>query len=140
MGLGAFGIPAVLIGGDNNAVAEAADLIPQIEQVAVRWRDDRGEVRFLTSEEAGIRLQEAARSGVSRKLRPYKPALPVSVELRVLSPGLLAERSPSLGKAFEERAAGQGLDRSRLGDFSFGRAPGVDRDQVAWQAPTALAA
>ena len=140
LGFGAFDVPVVLVTGDANATAEAAALVPAIEQVTVRWRDAQGEVRFLPSEEAAQRLRAAARRAAVAKIPVYRPTLPAEMTIRTYSRALMTDRSGTLPGALAQEARQAAWDMRRLGDFDMGRSLRVQGDEATWTAPNALAA
>ena len=93
MGLAALKVPVVLVSGDHHATAEAARLVPGVQQVAVRWRDSQGQPRFLSSEEAGRRLQQAAQNAARAALEPAQFSQPLLLELELHSARAVAGRT-----------------------------------------------
>ncbi|HYB54131.1 MAG TPA: M55 family metallopeptidase [Thermoanaerobaculia bacterium] len=81
---GHFGVPVVLITGDDAIVKEAQGLLPGIESVTVKWAYGFHSARTLTPEAACERIREAARKAVGRAkdVAPYRVAEPVTLDLR----------------------------------------------------------
>jgi len=80
---GAYGIPLVMVSGDEAACIEARSLIPNIACAAVKTAEIRNEALCLPEEEAHRRIYEAAKDGVLRsdEIAPYKITLPARLEL-----------------------------------------------------------
>ena len=121
VGLAAHGVPVVLVSGDMNATAEAERLVPGVEGVTVRWLDEAGEAAFLSSEEAGMALREAAARAAGAEHQVVGLEMPVEIRLSAWSEERMADRGPGVGAAFaeyleEERAL---LEGHRLGPDVF---------------------
>lgn len=140
IGFGAFQVPVVLVSGDMNATAEAAELVPTIEQVTVRWRDSAGAVQFLTSSEAGTRLRAAAYRAANTRGTPYRPAAPITLSIRTHSTLLMQGQAKTLPEAFTAHAKAAGWDLRLIEGFDFASTMRTEQDRVQWTAPNALAA
>jgi D-amino peptidase len=80
---GYFGVPIVMISGDDAAVAEAQALIGKIEGAVVKRAISFHSAATMTPAAAQALIREAARRGVARRaeLRPYVVAAPVRLDL-----------------------------------------------------------
>jgi D-amino peptidase len=80
---GYFGVPIVMISGDDAAVAEAQALIGNIEGAVVKRAISFHSAATMTPAAAQALIREAARRGVARRaeLRPYALAAPVRLDL-----------------------------------------------------------
>jgi len=81
---GHFGVPVVLISGDDAIAKEARGLLGNLETVTVKWATGFHSARTLTPAAACDRIREAARRAVgrARELKPFRVKEPVEVELR----------------------------------------------------------
>jgi D-amino peptidase len=80
---GYFGVPVVMISGDDAAVAETRGLIGNIEGAVVKRAISFHSAISMTPQAAQTLIREAARRGVSRRaeLRPYVVTAPVRLDL-----------------------------------------------------------
>jgi D-amino peptidase len=80
---GHFGVPVVMISGDDAAVAETRGLIGNIEGAVVKRAISFHAAISMTPQAAQALIREAARRGVTRRaeLRPYVLAKPVRLDL-----------------------------------------------------------
>jgi len=80
---GHFGVPVVMISGDDVAVAEAQELLGPIEGAVVKQHVSHGSTRTLMPEAAIALIREKASAGISRRgeLQPCRPANPLTLEL-----------------------------------------------------------
>jgi D-aminopeptidase len=141
VGYGALDVPVVLVSGDMNATAEAASIVPSVQQVTVRWRDAEGKPAFLTSEQAGQRLRDAARKAASAQHAPYHPTVPLKVAIRGPSKRLMEAWSATLDDAFQQRKhEGHREDHPLVHDFELSSTLKVEGDLASWTAPNGLAA
>lgn len=80
---GHFGVPVVMVSGDEATAVEARDLLGEVECAVVKWGIGRNVARCLSLPAA----HEAIRAAVSRALgsvrnfKPFQPELPATVEL-----------------------------------------------------------
>ena len=81
---GHFGVPVLLVTGDDAISAEAANLLPGVETATVKWALGFHSARTLTPEASCDRIREAARKAVAaaRDREPYRIKEPVDLELR----------------------------------------------------------
>ncbi len=80
---GYFGVPVVMISGDDAAVAEAQALIGRMEGAVVKRAISFHSATTMTPAAAQALIREAARRGVARRaeLRPYVVTAPVRLDL-----------------------------------------------------------
>jgi D-amino peptidase len=80
---GYFGVPVVMISGDDAAVAETRGLIGNIDGAVVKRAISFHSAISMTPQAAQTLIREAARRGVSRRaeLRPYVVTAPVRLDL-----------------------------------------------------------
>ena len=82
---GHFGVPVVMISGDDAIVKEAQGLLGTgLETATVKWALGFHSARTLTPAAACDRVREAARKAIGRlkEFRPYKIEEPVTLDLR----------------------------------------------------------
>jgi D-amino peptidase len=81
--MGHFGVPLVLVTGDDAACREAHELLgDEIETVAVKSAVGRQRARCLSPAAARERIQEAAARAIrlGEKVKPFRPAFPAEVD------------------------------------------------------------
>jgi D-amino peptidase len=81
---GHFGVPVVMISGDDAAVAEARSIIGEIEAAVVKWNYGFHSARTLTPEAAYRLIEEKAQAAL-RRLRQFRPLVlerPVTLDVR----------------------------------------------------------
>lgn len=81
---GHFGVPVVLITGDEAAVKEAQALLGDVEGAVVKWPLGFHSARTLTPEASCELIREKAKAAVARASarKPYRVKTPVELELR----------------------------------------------------------
>ncbi|MGJ9458186.1 M55 family metallopeptidase [Oceanobacillus sp. CF4.6] len=72
---GYFGVPVVLVAGDDQAAKEAAELIPNVTTVAVKETISRSSVKSLTPKKAGELLAEKVTAALENR-HMVKPLIP----------------------------------------------------------------
>jgi len=72
---GYYGVPIILVSGDDQACKEAEELIPGVYTVAVKESISRSAVKSLTPQKAGERLQKKVKEALtfSDKIEPLTP-------------------------------------------------------------------
>jgi D-amino peptidase len=82
---GAFGVPVLMISGDEAACAEARAFYNPIETAAVKQGVGRNCAIGLPEAEARVRIREAARRAMALvgKARPLKPICPMQIILEL---------------------------------------------------------
>jgi D-amino peptidase len=78
-----FDVPVIAVTGDEAAVAEARDLLGDMECAAVKRGIGRSCAHCLSIPEAHKRIREAVMNAVRNpaRFKPWKPALPATIEL-----------------------------------------------------------
>ncbi len=83
---GHFGIPVILLSGDDAAVAEAQRVLPGMEVAVTKWSYGFHSARTLTPAAAQKIIADKAMKAIGRlragDFKPYSTQKPVSVELR----------------------------------------------------------
>ena len=81
---GHFGVPVLMISGDDAAVKEAAALIGNLETAVVKWAYGFHSARTVTPEASCELIREAARRAVGRirDRKPYRVTTPVELDVR----------------------------------------------------------
>jgi len=81
---GHFGVPVLMIAGDDAAVAEAQKQIGNIEGAIVKWNYGFHSARTLTPEAACDLIREKVKAAIARlgSFRPYQVTTPVRLELQ----------------------------------------------------------
>jgi len=87
---GHYGVPVILISGDQTVCAEAADLLGPIETVVVKHASGRMAAECLAPEVAQLKIYEAARLAASRfragqAPQPLHIPTPVTLTLDLVS-------------------------------------------------------
>ena len=87
---GHFGVPVVLVTGDEAACTEARALIPGVEGVAVKKGVSRWAAEMLPLVEARRNIREGAKRALEaqERVRPFTIHPPVSVEITFINPSL----------------------------------------------------
>ena len=80
---GAFGIPMVMVSGDEAACAEARDFLGEIATAVVKRGTGWASAELVDFEEAEARIRAAAQEGMAKikTIAPYCPALPLEIKL-----------------------------------------------------------
>ena len=81
--VGAYGVPVVMVSGDEAACEEAKALIPGIETAVVKKGIGRNKAECLDSETSLRLIREAAYRGIKKaaEIKPYIISLPVEVKV-----------------------------------------------------------
>jgi D-amino peptidase len=84
---GHFGVPIVMISGDDAIVKEASAVLGPIEGATVKWAYGFHSARTLTPEASCNLIREKAKAGVARAsgLRAYRVTEPVDLDIRFKS-------------------------------------------------------
>jgi D-amino peptidase len=97
---GTLGIPVVLISGDQAAIAEVRELVPDIEGVQVKEAIGTAAARSLRPEDAVRLIREGTARAISRRgeIKPVPASLPVRFEVSFTDPSLalMAEQIPTV--------------------------------------------
>jgi D-amino peptidase len=80
---GHFGVPIVMISGDDAAVREVTDMVGPIEGAVVKWHYSHTSGRTLMPEAAQALIKEKVQAGLKRRheLRPFRIEGPLSLDL-----------------------------------------------------------
>lgn len=81
---GHFGVPVIMISGDDAIVAEARKLLGDIEGAVVKWAYGFHSARTLTPEAAYELIRQKVKKAVARlgEFKPYKLKTPVQLEVQ----------------------------------------------------------
>lgn len=81
---GHYGVPVIMISGDNHVIDEARALLGNVEGAVVKWAYGFHSARTLTPEAANNVIAEAVKRAVGRirDFRPYVLAKPIVLEVR----------------------------------------------------------
>jgi D-amino peptidase len=97
---GTLGVPVVLISGDQAAIAEVRELMPNIEGVQVKEAIGTAAARSLRPEEAARLIREGTARAIRRRgeIKPAPASLPVRFEVSFTEPSLalMAEQIPTV--------------------------------------------
>jgi D-amino peptidase len=97
---GALGVPVVLISGDQAALAEVRELVPNIEGVQVKEAIGTAAARSLRPVEAARLIREGTARAIRRRgeIKPVPASLPVRFEVSFTDPSLalMAEQIPTV--------------------------------------------
>lgn len=104
---GDFGMPVVLVSGDDVACRQARELVPNVEAAVVKYATSRFSAWCLTPPKARALIGEKAAKAVRRWKRIKPVVLPGPVTLREeLEDGMVREiTAPTVTEAFERRCA-----------------------------------
>jgi D-amino peptidase len=80
---GHFGVPVVMISGDDAAVSEVSDMLGPIEGATVKWNYGHTSARTLMPEAAQAIIKEKASAGLQRcqELKPFHIEGPLALDL-----------------------------------------------------------
>lgn len=81
---GHFGVPVIMISGDNFVIDEARGLLGDVEGAVVKWAYGFHSARTLTPDAANERIAESVKRAVAR-IRDFKPhslSRPITLEVR----------------------------------------------------------
>jgi D-amino peptidase len=80
---GYFGVPVVMISGDDAAVREVSDMLGPIEGAVVKWHYSHTSGRTLMPEASQALIKEKVAAGLRRRkeLEPFNIEGPLSLEL-----------------------------------------------------------
>ncbi len=81
---GHFGVPVIMVSGDDAAVKETAELLGPIEGAVVKWNYGFHSARTLMPEAANELIREKVKRAIGRigEFKPYKISAPVQLEVR----------------------------------------------------------
>jgi D-amino peptidase len=129
---GHFGVPVVLISGDDAIVKEARTLLGPIDGAVVKWAISFHAAKTLTPEASCDLIREKAKAAVARagERKPYRVAEPVTLEVRFKNyrPSQLLAYLPAVERtdAHSIRFRAQDiLEASRFLEFVLNYEPGL---------------
>ncbi len=97
---GAFGVPVVMITGDQETIAQARELVPNLEGAQVKEAIATTAARSLRPDIARDRIRTAAKRALERlsEIKSVKPATPATFEVRFTQTVLadVAEQIPTI--------------------------------------------
>jgi D-amino peptidase len=97
---GAFGVPVVMITGDQEAIAQARELVPNLEGVQVKEAIGTTAARSLRPAEACARIRAGAEQALRRRaeIKPVRPTVPATFEIAFTQTVLadVAEQIPTV--------------------------------------------
>jgi D-amino peptidase len=81
---GHFGVPVIMVSGDDKVVAETQRYLGNIEGAVVKWALGFHSARTLTPERANEIIHDSVKRGLARigELKPYKLKAPLRLDLR----------------------------------------------------------
>ena len=81
---GHFGVPAILVTGDDAVVEETQGFLPDIEGAVVKWANSFHSAKSLTPKAGQALIKEKAKSAVSRisDFQPMRIEGPIEVEIQ----------------------------------------------------------
>ncbi len=84
---GHFGVPVVMISGDEAAVREVSDMVGPIEGAVVKWHYSHTSGRTLLPEAARALIKEKVQAGLRRRqeLKPFRIEGPLTLDLTYTS-------------------------------------------------------
>lgn len=114
---GAVGVPVVMITGDQVAIAQARELVPNIEGVQVKEAIGPLAARSLRPEEVVKRIREGAARAVKRhaEIKPVPASMPVRFDVQFSQPvlALMAEQIPTVERTGADSISFQNDDYLR---------------------------
>lgn len=114
---GAVGVPVVMITGDQVAIAQARELVPNIEGVQVKEAIGPLAARSLRPEEVVKRIREGAARAVKRRaeIKPVPASMPVRFDVQFSQPvlALMAEQIPTVERTGADSISFQNDDYLR---------------------------
>ncbi|NLW50548.1 MAG: hypothetical protein GXY85_06845 [Candidatus Brocadiaceae bacterium] len=96
---GGFGVPMVMVSGDEAACAEARAFFSPIETAAVKQGVGRNKAIAYPLEEARARVREAARRSLAlvEQAKPFRPILPIEVKVEYMKSNFCDEAAARPG-------------------------------------------
>ena len=120
----AYGVPLVMVSGDEAACVEARQFLGDISCAVVKYGVGRNRARLIDSDEALSRIRAAARDGMAlvEKIRPYMPLLPMELRLELYRTDMcdaLVERNHEVER-LDARTVRKIVSKvTRFGDLCF---------------------
>lgn len=111
---GVFGAPVVMISGDQETIAQACELVPNIEGAQVKEAIATTAARSLHPEVARARIREATAHALKRlsEFKPVKPSTPATFEVKFSQTALadVAEQIPTVKRVDAHTVSYQASD------------------------------
>ena len=84
---GHFNVPIIMVSGDDAAVKEVTAIVGDIEGVVVKWNYGFHSAKTMTPEASYDLIRERTRRAIGRirDFKPYKPKMPVQLDVRFKS-------------------------------------------------------
>ncbi|MCO6512098.1 MAG: M55 family metallopeptidase [Aridibacter famidurans] len=130
---GHFGVPVIMISGDDAAVKEVTGVVGDIEGAVVKWNYGFHSARTMMPEAAYSLIREKVRKAMSRigELKPYKVSTPVKLDVRfksyrpseLLSYLSIVERTDSHSIRFSGKDM---IEASKFMEFILTYEPGLE--------------
>ena len=112
--LGHFGIPVILVAGDDALAAEVATLLPWAERVVVKRALGYSLADSLSPDAARAAIRTGMEAALGRlgEMQPYRPPLPLAGEVDFRLPGMAAHAAviPGVARAGPRTVAFGGAD------------------------------
>jgi D-amino peptidase len=129
---GHFGVPVIMVSGDDAAVKEITGLLGNIEGAIVKWNYGFHSARTLMPEAANDLIREKVRRAMSRinEFKPYKLSAPIRLDVRfknyrpaeVLSYLSIVQRTDAHSIRFQGRDM---IEASKFLEFITNYEPGL---------------
>lgn len=83
---GHFGVPVLLVSGDDVTIAETREFLPDIEPVTVKWAHSRLSARTLTPDVSYELIEQGVTRAMARhrEIAPYRIAGPIELDVGFL--------------------------------------------------------
>lgn len=130
---GHFGVPVIMISGDDAAVREAQDLLGPLEPAVVKWNYSFHSARTLTPEASYTLIETRIRNALARlaEFEPFVLSRPVTLDIRFKNyrPSQLLAYLPSIERTDAHSIRFVGGDMvtiSRFLEFVTSYSPGLE--------------
>jgi D-amino peptidase len=130
---GHFNVPVIMVSGDDAAVKEISAVVGGVEGAVVKWNYGFHSARTITPEAAYALIREKVKTAVGRirDFKPYKPKMPVQLDVRfksyrpseVLSYLSIVERTDSHSIRFVGKDM---IETSKFMEFILTYEPGLE--------------
>jgi D-amino peptidase len=130
---GHFNVPVIMVSGDDAAVKEVSSIVGGVEGAVVKWNFGFHSTKTLMPEVAYALIREKVKTAVGRirDFKPYKPKMPVQLDVRfksyrpseVLSYLSIVERTDSHSIRFVGKDM---IETSKFMEFILTYEPGLE--------------
>ena len=130
---GHFNVPVIMVSGDDAAVTELSTVVGGVEGAVVKWNYGFHSARTMMPEAAYALIREKVKTAVGRirDFKPYKPRMPVQLDVRfksyrpseVLSYLSIVERTDSHSIRFVGKDM---VETSKFMEFILTYEPGLE--------------